>query len=210
MTSTLPPPVADQLAGSMVEWLAAMRPKWLRPHALEGCDEIPSRQVSCATRQAIVESRNLLERASAQAGPLARFRSALAAGSSRSTCVPSEEDAARAAVLAHLVEMDTVTSFVRAPGAGCVQAATLAPQGWVTADTSGRPSKRDSLLIETPRSPRASEARRPGETDPDAASTRIVRYGWYEDGQASSGGDLVVKKVDGVWRVVGEMSSWID
>jgi hypothetical protein len=191
---TLSPEMAGQLADSMVEWLAAMRQEWLRPHALQDCGDPPSRKLACATMEAITESRNLLERASAQAGPLARFRSALAPGQARSTCVPSEEDQARAAAVSHLIEMDPVVSLVSAPGARCVQVATLA--GRVTADTSGRPSKKQQLIIEAPRS--------------SDAAMRTVPYEWSEDGDASSGGELVVKKVDGLWRVVGQASSWIE
>jgi hypothetical protein len=204
---TLSPETASKLADSMIEWVAAMRQEWLHPHALKDCGVPPSRKMACATMEAITESRNLLERASAQAGPLARFRSALASGSVRSTCVASEEDRARAAVLSHLLEMDTVASFVSAPGAGCVEAVTLA--GRVIADTSRRRSKRPLLLIEAPRSPGASAAL-PGEPGLDAASARLVPYVWSEDGHGSSGGEFIVKKVDDLWRVVGEADFWIE
>jgi outer membrane protein assembly factor BamB len=204
---TLPPETASRLADSMIEWAAALRPEWLRPHALEDCDDPPSRKKACATLEAIAESRNLLERASAQAAPLARFRSALATSPVGSTCVASEDDRARAAVLSHLLELQTVASLAAAPGAGCVEAVTLT--GRVTADTSGRPSKRQLLLIQAPHSPTASAAP-PGETGLAAASARLVPYMWSEDGHGSSGGEFLVKKVDGLWRVVDEAGSWIE
>jgi hypothetical protein len=191
----------------MIEWVAVTRHEWLRPHALEDCGVPPSRKRVCATMEAITESRNLLERACAQAGPLARFRAALATSSARSTCVPSEDDRARAAVLSHLLEMQTAALFVSAPGAGCVEAVTLA--GRVTADTSGRPSKKMLLLIEAPRSAGAGAAQA-GETGLNAASARVVPYAWSDDGDESSGGEFIVEKVDDLWRVVGEAGSWIE
>jgi hypothetical protein len=208
ITLPLPVDVADLLASSMIDWLSALRHEWARPHALEDCDEYPSRKVSCATMQAMVESRNLLERASRQAGPLMRFRAALAGGSARPTCVPSDEDGARAAVLSHVMEMNTAASLVSAPGATCVQAVTLA--GRVTADTRTRPPRGGALLIEAPRTPGAIDARPHGEPASPATSTRLVQYAWVEDGHGSSGGDFLVKKIDGLWRVVGEPSSWIE
>jgi hypothetical protein len=107
-----------------------------------------------------------------------------------------------------LLELDADgDSFVSAPGAGCVQALTLA--GLVTADTSGRPSKREMLRIDAPRPANASDVPARSEPEWDAAPTRIVSYGHYEGGRGSSGGAFIVKKVDGLWRVIEQASFWI-
>jgi hypothetical protein len=196
-SAKLPPDTADTLADSMVEWMAVMRPEWLAARGgSDRCDEPRSFKRSCAAMQAIVESRNLLERASSRAGPLARFRSAL--GAPPRGCAPSEDDRARVAVVAHLIELSPHRSLVRAPGAACVQVATLG--GRVTADTSARSRKGDWLVVEAPRVPHGA----------DAAVTRLVPYAWEGDGHAGSGGEFIVKNVDGVWRVVDETASWIE
>jgi hypothetical protein len=195
--STLPPDVADGLAGSMVEWVTAMRPEWLAARdGSGGCGAALSLKRSCVAMQAVVESRNLLERASGGAGPLSRFRAAL--GSPPVGCAPSVEDRARAAVVAHLIELYPRRELVRAPGATCVQVSTLA--GRVTADTSVRPRKGDWLVVEASHVVRGA----------DPAVTRVVGYAWEDGGHGSSGGEFVVKNVDGVWRVVDEASSWIE
>jgi hypothetical protein len=106
---------------------------------------------------------------------------------------------------------ETGTSYpqpVSAPGASCLQAVTL--RGLVTADTGGRPAKGDVLVIEKPR-PAANVVARRGESEWDSAPVLIVPYEYDdEDGQPSSGGEFVVKKVDGLWRVVGGGGGWMD
>jgi hypothetical protein len=208
MALHLSPPLsadaAGRLAGSMIEWLAAMRTEWLRPGSREGCGAPPGSTIPCETAYAITASRDLLERASVNGAPLARFRAAIAADSSPRTCVPSEEDQARAAALAHEIETDVRPEFfVSAPGAGCVQVATIA--GLVTANTSTRPSQRKMLRVDEPRLPNADEGLKRGEAAWDEAPARVVQVGLYEGGGEYWSRELVVKKVGGLWRVIGEI-----
>jgi hypothetical protein len=213
MASYLSPPLtpgdADRLATSMTEWLAAMRSEWLRADGPQGCGDAPGATLACATLAAVTASRDLLERASAKGAPLTRFRAALAALSWPRTCEPSEDDAARAAALAHEVETDTrLHAPASTPGARCVQVPTIA--GLVIAESSAAPSQRKELRVDAPRPASADQSFRRGDLEWDDATARVVPIGLYEDGGEYWSTELVVKKVGGVWRVIGDLRAGED
>jgi hypothetical protein len=194
----LAPPLAEADAERLVDetlaWLDVVRAR----------DSSPSDD-DAEVRRAISLSRDVLLRTSESAAPLERFAMGISERALRrevATCTPTDDEAAAAAVLRYAYELSELPARVVAVGdRGCVAVQTLGGllSAGDVAETRGPivtvgPSTMEELTFEPPW--------------PDAP-TRVFSVEWYAGPLNGEGTQIVVQRVDGLWRVVYEQIVWI-
>ena len=190
--------LAGALARSAVSWLHAagsLRCVYSEPanHCME----------QARIMDAVVETRDLLERASIRAAPLHRLRDALADTHSAPAC-PADDDAdARRAVLRHLAEFGSPVPIV-AEGLQC--STVIGVDGPLTP----LDAPIDDFSIELgPSSPTEGEGPTWSDGPWNEAPRRLVRLGGANDAWRDLSRDVVVVKVDGLWRTIVRRQSWL-
>ena len=212
----LSPRLATALANGTIGWLRhARQHRWLNVEKWRGCgrggaaEGSPECERMTATHEALVATRNLLERSATSSVPLRRLREELAGDQSHPNagCEADDAAAARAAVLSHLFEfwLAPPAEEVLAPGLGCAPVMTLA--GPVTIRDAEKAESRPFWSIGPAHEPReAPETRGAAWAD---APILEVSYEWYSGPLAAEGGSFLVGKIDGMWRVVSGGTRWV-
>lgn len=190
--------LASALARSAVSWLQAagsLRCDYSEPD--NACME------QARIMDAVVATRDLLERASIRAAPLHRLRDALADTHSAASCPADDDDDARRAVLRHLAEFGSPVPIV-AEGLQC--STVIGVDGPLTA----LDAPIDDFSIEIgPSSPAEGEGPTWSDGPWNEAPRRLVRLGGANDAWRDLGHDVVVVKVDGLWRTIVRRQSWL-
>ncbi len=207
-SAALEPPLdaahANELASETIAWLDE-----LHRRAARGS----SGRADRAAWEAVMSGRDALLRTSVSSAPLRRFEEAIrrhAPTTIASRCVPSDDDAARAAVLRYGYELaaSPIRTTVRVPGAHCVEVQTLggplevvtdgdSPAPWILVGPALRVEEVRDYPVELTTLPWP---------DAPARAIALTYYAGSITGQADL---LIVQRVDGEWRVVWTATLWV-
>lgn len=212
----LRPPIAEELAANAVAWIHHAREEdWLAPRALGWCRRRPE-TANCQEVQsmhaALQSTRDLLERGSSSAEPLRRFRRALFEGSLPSLrCTPSDDDAARLAVIAHRSELELRSSQALVSGIECAPPVPTLHGAIQAQPSEAEMEEGPAWRLEVSNIPDADPIPVESETWASAPMRFVVEEQIlispdlaYRDSHRRG---FVVFKVDGLWRVVGQRAA---